>query len=699
MGTLESVDNKYRMYVNTRNVVDGHDVVDIKAKGIQESEDYSGDLIRHMLSGLIEANPDEILEELDKMNLFPDELFDAFSGYDCYDLRNNKDFILNAIQKTGGICSISVWASADVIKQILQDRELIEQIIKKEIKIPNFLNGEENIAVFIYQLMQYDELCQDKEFMMQLINTLTDIARRKGFSSFLGEQWVDEAMGLIISTVILEKCQGILGDRDFEKCVLDFIDQVQCEGFDFGGFSEKLLATEELSKDEELAYKYVKRLGSVRNISPNLLKKRDFLESIIESYSSIGKEFYLPKEFCSNIEIVKKYLKKDGSYQGISLEILNNPEIAEIINQYYREDPNEMMLDEIAKKIEETGTVVTHFGDDLDNKAAIEAIQKWAEDNDLIKIGYPLKVIRVPAGQVKEGYLNIDTGGHKGSTVEADGTIVIDGDLRYGVKSACEALSKLDIYVPDQIVELADTKPNKVSALDSRSGLALVRYLSGEQTFKLAEAGLLDKTLDDEQIEEFGLTEAHKKQQQIIDNAVKKIAKYTVEMPNGEKIVLSPESILAGSAIAYEKGIKYFVSASEHLDADKNVDGVTFAITSKLGSQLPDELLAYGKELAEIYRIDDNSSGVFVSPNNQMIVAGGPKNPSFRIPNETVDGILDIIKEKFIGKTCMHSMEEIVEYVGSINDAEKIAQTMGLIINEQLRNSREDDEENLDERK
>ena len=315
------------------------------------------------------------------------------------------------------------------------------------------------------------------------------------------------------------------------------------------------------------------------------------------------------------------------------------------------EDPTDKckILEALEKKLKETQTVVTHFGDDLDNKSAIYAIEKWAKEHGILKEDESLQVDRVPAGKIKEGMLNVDTGGHKGSRQE-DGTIVIDGDPANGVKSASEELSNLGFYVPEQIVELADTVPNKVSALDSRSGLALIRYLSGEQAFKLAEARLLDKSLTDEQIKEFGLEEAHEKQQGIIDNAVEKIEKYTRELPNGEKIVLAPEQIIAGSMIAYEKGIPYYASASNHLDKDKNVDGVTFAITSKPGTKLPEEILEYGKELVEQYRIDENTSGVFVNPNGQMVVAGGFKNPTFKIPNETIEGMLNKIEAKFMGK-------------------------------------------------
>lgn len=193
--------------------------------------------------------------------------------------------------------------------------------------------------------------------------------------------------------------------------------------------------------------------------------------------------------------------------------------------------------------------------------------------------------------------------------------------------------------------------------MDSRSGLALIRYLSGEQAFKLAEEGLVVASLTDDQIERFGLVEAHKKQQAIIDNAIEKIKKYTTTLEDGTNIVLAPEQILAGSQIAYEMGIEYYASASEHKDNEQNVDGVTFAITSKPGVKLPKRVLEYGEKLVEEYRIDEKTSGVFVNPNGQMIIAGGFKNPTFKIPNQTVKGMLEVIEAIFVGKEINRTQE------------------------------------------
>ena len=62
----------------------------------------------------------------------------------------------------------------------------------------------------------------------------------------------------------------------------------------------------------------------------------------------------------------------------------------------------------VKEKLEETKTVVTHFGDDLDNKSAIYAIEKWAKEHGILKEDEDesLQVDRVPAGKIKEGMLN-----------------------------------------------------------------------------------------------------------------------------------------------------------------------------------------------------------------------------------------------------------------------------------------------------
>lgn len=298
--------------------------------------------------------------------------------------------------------------------------------------------------------------------------------------------------------------------------------------------------------------------------------------------------------------------------------------------------------EQLIKKIKETKTVVTHFGDDLDNRASIYVLEKWAKENGILQKDDTITVERVPAGKVKEGFINLDTGGHTGCR-EDENTIVIDGNPKEGIKSAIQALAeRLKVEVPNQILEIADAMPTKISPFDTRSGLSLQKFTSIENVFEMAKEELLDKELTDEQLERYGLVEAQKSQQKTIDEAVEKIKKYTKELSNGESVVISPEFIKAGSIVAYEMGINYFASVDEH----KSGQGVTFAINAKPGKVLPDKIREYGNNLVEKYKNQDGTSGVFVHPNKTMLVAGGPKNPDFKVDMSKED-MMNKIDELF----------------------------------------------------
>ena len=80
------------------------------------------------------------------------------------------------------------------------------------------------------------------------------------------------------------------------------------------------------------------------------------------------------------------------------------------------------------------------------------------------------------------------------------------------------------------------------------------------------------------------------------------------------------------------------------MDREGNPDGVTFAISCRPGIKLPEEILKYGRKLVEQYRIDERTSGVFITPNEQLIVAGGQKNPDFKIEGYTPKSMLEELK-------------------------------------------------------
>ena len=528
--------------------------------------------------------------------------------------------------------------------------DYIEEFLPKKLK-----NNPEFVLRVLKSNMDFDDiqyfLDSDEKSISENKEIVLESAKRFGYIEFASDELKnDEEIALAALSVSTEALEDISEElkenKDFVRKALEIIPRENQGPISFYDNSVYGLLDDyggDLRKDKELILQLLKKgiPDTVYCMDEELLNDSEFMLEAIKTgeigVGWIGEQLKSNPEFMKQVEEIQKQRKLERELER---------------------KQKEEQLQKIQEKLAETKTVVTHFGDDLDNKSSIYALEIWAKGEGILKEDENLRVERVPAGRIKEGMLNVDTGGHTGNREDSNGTIVIDGNPANGVKSAAQSLDNLGIYVPKQIVELADTMPNKVSPLDSRSGLALVRYLSGEQTFALAKEELLDKTLTNDKLKEFELIEVFKKQKEIIDKAVEKIEKYTKELPNGEKIVLSPEQIKAGSMIAYEKGIPYYASASDHFDKDKNPDGVTFAITSKPGTKLPEEILKYGKELVEQYRIDENTSGVFVNPNGQMIVAGGFKNPEFKIPNETKEGILGKIEAKFMGQDIEKEQEE-----------------------------------------
>lgn len=280
----------------------------------------------------------------------------------------------------------------------------------------------------------------------------------------------------------------------------------------------------------------------------------------------------------------------------------------------------------IISRLKNDNRVVTHFGNDLDNTASIEALRR--------ETGLDLDVERVPAGQFKEGSINIDTGGHRGIWEDGE-TVVIDGNPERGIKSTVMQLSLLGFEIPPPLVELTDSNFTGIDIFDPRYGRNLVKYLPSYKLFEFAEKGFLTKSLSDKELEEYGLIEVFHSQKETIRRAAEEIEHYR----SGDAVV-AEKYIPMGATVAYALGCRYYASISPH----RGAKGVTFAITSKPGIRLPDAVLEWGRQLSREHSFDENTSSIYVDPMGSMIIAGGHKNPEFSLP-WTVNGTSGKIKE------------------------------------------------------
>jgi hypothetical protein len=286
----------------------------------------------------------------------------------------------------------------------------------------------------------------------------------------------------------------------------------------------------------------------------------------------------------------------------------------------------------IIEKVRNEQVVATHYGDDLDNRSAIYALAQAAglsvEDID---------VRRVSAGEIVAGVVNVDTGGHTGPEVHDDGTVIIDGDGDE-YQSAVAVLADLGFDILEQIVELADAgADSEADILDYRTGLALLRYIEDTGVvFWMAREGLLDQRLTDEQLATFGLREAAMKQADVILEATKAVADGRVRWPDEDlyKLIIVEEYVPAGSQVAYRLygDSVIYASVTKHAEGD----GCTFAVTTNDERGLPMMLVEALEDLGEKFGTKGKGE-VFAHPNGQMLVAGGPKVPEFRITADVED--------------------------------------------------------------
>lgn len=379
-----------------------------------------------------------------------------------------------------------------------------------------------------------------------------------------------------------------------------------------------------------------------------------FIDQQNEIIRQIKEKDEISNEDVLKILKIKKGMEESVNYTNVSY---GRTDFSDDSNRYQ----NYINEFKVALALKNNPTIATHFGDDLDNRSSIHVLEKWAKENGIIDEKETINVERVPAGQVKEGIVNVDTGGHKGSSYENE-TIVIDGNPKEGVKSAIEEINGTfrDVYVPTQILECADALPSKTSILDTKSGMSLQKFASMDKVFEMAEDKALTRELTEEELEKYNLVDAQKEQQKIVDDAKEKISAYTKVLSNGEKIVVSPEFIKAGSLVAYETGINYYASVDNH----KSGTGITMAINAKPGKQLPENIKEYGNGIVKKLEKEDGTSGAFVHPNGSMFLVGGPKNPDVKLEMTQEEAMSEITQlfveysDKSLDKDILQELKE-----------------------------------------
>jgi hypothetical protein len=347
-----------------------------------------------------------------------DEVLYTLSNKDYYHLLEDKETVLKMMEKSGLALEIAVALPDSTTKQLLTDKDCLSKALNKEILKNSNLTGGEIIASIMVQLIQNDELTNNKEFMTGLMNDLVEIAN--------GDRYymLDEAMTYILS----KKCDGLFKEKDFSNVVFNFYEKMGC--LEYAGYkdiAEKMLKLSDVPHDKELALKYAECFSRVDGIDQQLFEDEEFLKQILENQNIYLGNVELPEKYYSNPDILREYIeRKCGEINKIHFDF-DNEDLKRIFMENYNYSMESYMRDYIRCSIEQDKEiVVSGYDESIDYDDAISAIQQWAEDEDLIKIGEKIHVVNKPEGEIIEGKLNIVTGDNVKNSI-TEGTISVTG--------------------------------------------------------------------------------------------------------------------------------------------------------------------------------------------------------------------------------------------------------------------------------
>ena len=426
-----------------RNDVSVEDIENLDSK-----EEFNHAVL--MYEGKEEFDKKCFLEIFEK--LYNHEIMDLLSHNDYYNLCDDKDFIMDLMECSGAVCEIACFATKKVIKQILEDKELLQRIDKKEILVNSNLCGNDILSIFILQLMNFKDLTQDKVFMTNLLKNISDMEGMNiGNASFNG-----------VNFILKERCEDILKEKDFTENVFDFLEGAANNSYlgantSMSELGEVMLTTPELSSNKELADRYVNNFRVLYNIDKSLIENEEFMEKALEYQGLCLYGFELPSSLYSNTNILENYLKQKEDLEGINFDV-NNSVFAELFEKTWGESVDYCMRTEIANAIEQNNRIVVNEENSSKYDDAIDVLQQWAEDNDLIKIGHKLDVVKVPKGEIKEGDLNIGNGENNKNCIDdskvGESTIILNGD------TITDTLKKIGIdnRFLERITDLANQK-------------------------------------------------------------------------------------------------------------------------------------------------------------------------------------------------------------------------------------------------
>lgn len=321
--------------------------------------------------------------------------------------------------------------------------------------------------------------------------------------------------------------------------------------------------------------------------------------------------------------------------------------------------------------IRDNGKIGTQAGDNLDLHAVVAILQNYF-DKEHKKLG--IKIERITDSKEREKYSRIDCGNLDGCKMNRRSEL--NADLRRGQRSAVSILGAIGFEVPDMLVKYADTVITDERALDPFDGCTLSREVPIEKLLEYAEDSnnqkyLMESSLNEEQLNKYGLYVVALKRKKEIENSVELISQnsFCILDKNGnkKKVAMVPKFTYNGSNIAYALGYDCYISITPYpRDNSKS----TFSITVNPNSQnekgenllITESIMNSLSRKIAVYKQDESTGTkkkdkIFILPNKKLASVGGRKHPELY-----ADMSANEIRELFISRLIRdEEQEKLVE--------------------------------------
>ncbi len=376
---------------------------------------------------------------------------------------DNIDFVKKMIEHSGAPIEVFSSIPESSIRKYLNSKDTMQMLYDMD-DVKSKFNGAEILSILLVQVKKIKELSEDKEFLINLMKNIRAIEKMDDKSNYL-------ISGTIVG-ILSNIDKKFFADRNNIEAVLSFFEDSKyeflfLEDSEKEEFFDRVVSNPEMANDKELAYRYMSVFDRNEGVNPKLYEDEEFLLRVLNNiHGASFSNIEIPHSLYKNEEILSKYIHSKDFLTNKLFYDFDNDVLKKLFNEYYGYSMEYSVRSFIEYLIEKKQSIVVCGDDDTNIEEAVNIIQAWAEDKDLVKIGHKINVIKSTDNKIQENHLNIVTGENgkcMGNKEYNEETLVLDGNKILETLKILGLDTRLDIYKMHEQCEAMIEKINQES--------------------------------------------------------------------------------------------------------------------------------------------------------------------------------------------------------------------------------------------